>query len=325
MTKKSVILLILSFNMILNISFSQVPYSYETIDLKIDILSKTSKLIESEKIGSSVKGKNIKVLKVGKGKTHYLITGGMHARENINPSILLWTADYLVKERKELLKDVTIHIIPLLNPDGYKLAMNPKDHFIFGNDWKASELKANFNGVDLNKNFPTVYWDHEKDKLMDTKKQIRYFISNQDEPALKSFEGEKIQPETKALMDYMWKYDFKTYIDMHSRGEVIYWDTWQKPLEYRKYKSRLISYISKKLGYKKMDWVSYNQAKGYGYATDYFSLVKGGDAFTVETANININLPNSDYKNFEKAFNETKDLIYHLHKYYKDNELLKVD
>ncbi|MGM0380277.1 MAG: M14 family metallopeptidase, partial [Bacillota bacterium] len=174
MTKKSVILLILSFNMILNISFSQVPYSYETIDLKIDILSKTSKLIESEKIGSSVKGKNIKVLKVGKGKTHYLITGGMHARENINPSILLWTADYLVKERKDLLKDVTIHIIPLLNPDGYKLAMNPKAHFIFGNDWKASELKSNFNGVDLNKNFPTTYWDHQKDKLMDTKDQIKY-------------------------------------------------------------------------------------------------------------------------------------------------------
>ncbi|MCA9367386.1 hypothetical protein KC887_03955 [Candidatus Kaiserbacteria bacterium] len=109
-------------------------------------------------IGHSVEGRDIVSYTFGTGDTHLLFVGGIHGGYEAN-SINL--ANGVIEEFQNdtsLVPDnLTIHIIPALNPDGYARALDTTTTYT------DPQMRFNANGVDLNRNFdckwaPTSSW-----------------------------------------------------------------------------------------------------------------------------------------------------------------------
>ncbi len=103
-----------------------------------------------------------------------IVSSAIHGRESLNPALLLRMAeDYaLIRENEyrdpgldewqELLTDYSIYFLPLMNPDGYEIALRGFSEIrnpLFGNIAAAkgilhTEWKENGRGVDINRNFP---------------------------------------------------------------------------------------------------------------------------------------------------------------------------
>lgn len=174
-----------------------------------ELVSKLSKLRELYpdiltvgSAGSSVKGVDIPLVKLGKGSRYILLNGNLHAREYITANYLLDVIDeycyaYARSESlggypiRSLLSTFTLVIIPCLNPDGRALAIG-------GDVYR----KTNANGVDLNANFPTNW------------------VYKADGSAGGSAGSEA---ETKALIGVLNQYKFELVIDCHTAGNVIYY------------------------------------------------------------------------------------------------------
>jgi predicted deacylase len=108
-------------------------------------------------IGTSVESRPIEVFTFGTGEIDLLFVGGVHGGYEAN-SVRL--ADEMIAEFKvrpeTIPASVTVHIIPVLNPDGYALPTTASDQ----------ARRFNANGVDLNRNFdckwePTSSWRNE--------------------------------------------------------------------------------------------------------------------------------------------------------------------
>lgn len=103
-------------------------------------------------IGQSVKGENIYAMIISDnplvhevGEPEFKYVGNMHGDEVLGRELLLQLATYLCDNYGKsefistLVDSTRIHIIPSLNPDGYRLRQRP-----------------NKNMVDLNRNFPKI-------------------------------------------------------------------------------------------------------------------------------------------------------------------------
>ncbi len=88
-----------------------------------------SKIISSDKfkvkkIGESLEGRDIRMISYGTGKTHVLGWSQMHGDESTATMALVDILNFLITEdeftqfRKSLSDNLTIHFIPMLNPDG---------------------------------------------------------------------------------------------------------------------------------------------------------------------------------------------------------------
>jgi len=105
-------------------------------------------------IGTSVQARPISVHTFGTGATDLLFVGGVHGGYEANTVRLAETMITHLHETTDLIPaDITIHIIPNLNPDGYALPTNASDQ----------DRRFNANSVDLNRNFdckwaPTSSW-----------------------------------------------------------------------------------------------------------------------------------------------------------------------
>lgn len=85
---------------------------------------KDSDIIEISTAGYSIEGREIKLIKIGSGKTSVMAWSQMHGDESTATMALLdflsfmETKDELSEFKSELLKKITLYIIPMLNPDG---------------------------------------------------------------------------------------------------------------------------------------------------------------------------------------------------------------
>lgn len=109
-------------------------------------------------IGKSVDGMDIKAYHFGEGDKEVLFIGGIHGGYSWNTALLAYELiDWLKATPGVVPKDVTVTIIPVLNPDGLKLATG-KDGRFTASDVSTSEAtrisgRFNANEVDLNRNF----------------------------------------------------------------------------------------------------------------------------------------------------------------------------
>lgn len=109
-------------------------------------------------IGQSVDGADIKAYHFGEGDKEVLFIGGVHGGYSWNTALLAYELiDWLKATPGVVPSDVTVTIIPVLNPDGLKLVTGKDGRFTVS-DVSTSETtrisgRFNANEVDLNRNF----------------------------------------------------------------------------------------------------------------------------------------------------------------------------
>lgn len=121
-----------------------------------------------------------------------------------------------------LSREVTLWIVPMVNPDGVELVQNglneahPRYEELRslnpdGADY--SGWKANINGVDLNDQFP-AHWEEEVRRR------------GHDGPGPRDYPGlaPLSEPEAKAVYDFTIKQQFAMVLALHTQGQEIYWN-----------------------------------------------------------------------------------------------------
>jgi hypothetical protein len=79
--------------------------------------------IAAETIGASVEGRSLHHLWFGRGRTHVLFWSQMHGDESTATSALFDMLAYVTRHRHEpavvrVIDSLTVHVVPMLNPDG---------------------------------------------------------------------------------------------------------------------------------------------------------------------------------------------------------------
>jgi hypothetical protein len=309
----------------------------ENLYQKILLLEeKYPKLIDVEVLGYSNDNRPIYVVlmtedvsinkRVSEGyveKMHYFVESGIHSRENPGPNIVLkmieeYAKDYyddsvvLDYELKSILHDNVIHFIPMTNPDGYNLSYRGlytigksyQDKLLGYIDTDFRNYKSNLNGVDLNRNFPGLFYDIE----LEAWRNIWNMIHNDFRSFRPSgsfyfgpFEGSEV--ETQILMDYMLKFDFRNYLSFHSKGQVIYYNKWMLSEVHNERTFSLANKIAYVTGYDLIEGSRYTSSSGY--LTDYTAMNTLKPSITVETVYWEETLPVTS-KYVKKAYEEVK-------------------
>lgn len=231
------------------------------------------------------------MLRLGAGLKSLIVTGGIHGRESVNPTLLLRMAeDYCQAARDgtmlgeyqvgELLRRYSICLLPLANPDGYEIARNGFSaihnpvlrHLCRMKRIPASQWKANARGIDINRNFPCRSYVQQS--------LLEYPAS---------------ENETQILMRIFQELDSVAYMDFHSRGRVIYYYrqamTWPYNMRSRKLARRIQGLSSYSLGEPEEE--QQNSLAG-GNSVQFYSELTGLPALTVETVDEGEGFPLSD-------------------------------
>lgn len=210
-------------------------YTYDILTKDIGRLkNKYSDIITFHSIGTSLCGRKLHRLTIGTGSTHVFYNGAHHGMEWLTAALLIRfaeeCADTLQQGKKfrevnlyELFDDVTLEIVPMVNPDGVELAAhglsekNPNYHNLLamsGGDFSA--WQANNRGVDLNHNY-NAGWKQSKAAEEENGIQgagaTRY-----------SGIAPESEPESRAVANFTRQQQFDLVIAFHSQGQVIYWD-----------------------------------------------------------------------------------------------------
>lgn len=136
---------------------TDIAYTSDIVEIILESFRYKYKFLEFESIGKSVLGKDIQAIKIGAGTTHVLYVASTHANEWITtPLVLKFIEDYALayqnrtniydKSSLELFEKCTIHIVPLLNPDGVDLVNNALD----------TGSNAYQNALEISSNYPNI-------------------------------------------------------------------------------------------------------------------------------------------------------------------------
>lgn len=217
--------------------------SYKTIVSDMNILCNTyPELLELASAGSSERGRDMLMFKMGNGKKNALIIGAIHAREHITVKYLLRvvedyciayssTGTYAGYDLKKLFSEYTLYIMPCANPDGLEI-MYLNDMYDSGVKVKnLTDYKANAKGVDLNRNFP-LGWD-----------KIDNGVTSPNGYYFKGYAAGDAK-ETQNLMSLCQRMNFEFMLSFHVKGDCIFWgDTYntQNNSAYRAFAQKISS------------------------------------------------------------------------------------
>lgn len=255
-------------------------------------------LLKAEVIGLSEDGREIYLLKLGKGEKKSLMMGGVHAREIAATPLLMkmineYARHYYLEQDfegfnvRDLLDQTTLYIVPQVNPDGMEIAIhgnrtinNPELKKALENmGGSFEEWKANARGVDLNRNFACQYWGYDpawgfkRSPLFSPLPHAEFYCGNC--PA-----SEK---ETQAIQELMRNNDFKILFDLHSRGRTTYWFKPERSEEINKITEILAEELSKYSGYSLVPKSFLMPGRGTNGSTTDFADTLGIYPLTIET------------------------------------------
>lgn len=293
---------------------TDVSYSSLLTSLLIEGMTARFPFIKTTVIGKSVTGKELTVLTAGTGKKNIFINSGFHANEWLNiPVTLKFFEEYLTAvatdsrlcgySASELYKNTTVHLMPLVNPDGTDIATRADtsgEYFDKAKRISASYpdvpfpegWKANINGTDLNLQFPAG-WEKAK--------AIKY-AQGFTKPSPIEFVGFSplSEPEAKAVYSYTLNNDFLIILAYHSQGSIIYW----KYGNFLPPESERIGFIlSERSGYPLELTPPDSSFAGY---KDWFIQDFNRPGYTVETGIGKNPLP---IDQFDKIYEENKPLL----------------
>lgn len=213
---------------------NSIDYDYLQVKQNIQKLCEKYPIIHYSVIGRSCVGRDIPLLKIGRGAQYVLLAAAFHGSEHITTNLLLkFTEDLcgaLTLDRdiaginaRRALKDRGLMIVPLVNPDGCEISLrgsvgcgyleNAVKNIARGN---YKKWNANARGVDINHNF-SAGW--EKLHRLEQESGIKG-------PAMTRFGGysPESEPETLALTELCRNNRIRHALAFHSQGEVIYWN-----------------------------------------------------------------------------------------------------
>lgn len=273
-------------------------------------------------IGKSHDNRDIIMLKLGKGERKIICLGGVHGRESINPIVLMKLIEEYAKSYKnkylftpkdgfvseyektiyqyciyDLLNVYSFLFIPLLNPDGYLIALNGFNEIKDENLRKKcksmntlhKEWKLNARGIDINRNFPSKLWQAK---------------NVGDCPASEN--------ETKVLMKVFHTYKSECFVDFHSRGKEIYYYRRTMSQEYNQRQFHIATNLREITNYKLVKpelEVEINDTGGN--TVHYYSEHFQNPAITIETIDENEGFP-LDINLRQSTFLELKSMILEL-------------
>lgn len=177
---------------------------YTYYDLCIQIENLSHKII-----GKSLLGRDIFMIKEGSGEKKLLLNGAHHGIEYITAKICMDFCFYI----KGKVKNWSIFMIPMVNPDGVMIAQGLEKNTL-ENSYIANNItdenfyrkwKANARGVDLNHNYDA---DFKKLGAPGPQKCSGAFPES--------------EPESRAVANIVRAENFDMVICLHSQGEVIY-------------------------------------------------------------------------------------------------------
>jgi predicted deacylase len=151
-----------------------------------------------ERIGYSLEGRPLEVYRFGDGEQERMIVAGIHGGNEWNTITLANQLIGHLDQNPHLIPDdITLYILPNLNPDGEARA-----HDKYG--------RLNHNGVDLNRNFP-VNWKTDWDRA-----GCWNYIPTSGGT------GPGSEAETQALMKFINSHNIQALISYHSAALGIF-------------------------------------------------------------------------------------------------------
>lgn len=191
----------LLLSILLTLEIETLDFRYHKFNSLTNILRTYAKNYPNKtylySIGKSVGNRDLLVLAISatKPNEHLILRpevkyiGNIHGNEASSRELLLHFIDYLLttndKQVEQLLKTTRIHILPSMNPDGFENSIEGDCYSTLG--------RYNLNKVDLNRNFPD-------------------FFKNK---------SSIIQPETKAIINWLEMNTFLLSASFHSGSLVV--------------------------------------------------------------------------------------------------------
>ncbi|KAI1285167.1 Carboxypeptidase B [Halotydeus destructor] len=187
-------------------------------DYMDQLAAENSEIASTFNIGKSFEGRNLMVLKIGsKGRARatkpaILIDGGIHAREWVAVSSVLYIAQRLVNDYEDnpgvarLVDHFDWYLLPVANPDGYEYThtndrMWRKTRSITHSRWGCR-------GVDPNRNFD-FHWNE---------------VGTSDNPCSEIYAGARAfsEIESRAVAEFIMrkKDTLKLYLAVHSYSQL---------------------------------------------------------------------------------------------------------
>lgn len=162
-------------------------------------------------IGSSVQGRKIESFTYGTGSKKLVFVGGIHGGYEWNGVFLAYQfMDYLDQNLNTIPKDLSVIVIPNINPDGVFLVTGKEGRFAINDVSTSSTVLAsgrfNANQVDLNRNFDCKW----QPKSTWQKKTVSAGSSAFSEPEAKSFQDFILENKPDAVV--FW----------HSQANAVY-------------------------------------------------------------------------------------------------------
>lgn len=279
-------------------------YTYDMVMRDIYFLKQRyPDLCEIIKLGTTADGRDIIDVAVGSktASKDVIIQYSMHAREYINTLLGMKQLEELLKGMQggaeyngipysTILQDVRLHIIPLMNPDGVTISQLGFDGInsetiradlnkIWATDNEAgrgdvnlaaytSTWKANALGVDLNRNYDTLWEDAG--------------VGGTTEPSSARYPGPfaHSENETVALLALEEAVNCSAQIAYHSEGDLIFWNYGVEGDLYAK-DEQLAQVVAATTGYPLESTVTSNQSTSG--CSDYFIRELGVPSITIET------------------------------------------
>ena len=217
---------------------TDVPMTAQLCEQAILELVKRYPFLRTELLTETAFGRKIRTLVIGQGKRKVIYSAAHHANEWITTPVLLKFAEDFAQaledggkifnvDAKKLSDDVTIYMVPMVDPDGvdlvtgaikegegqYEIARALGANYPdipFPDGWKA-----NLQGVDLNLQYPAGWLQAREIK----------FSQGYTRPGPRDFVGRAPldQKESRALAGYTEYIDPDLILAYHAQGKEIYW------------------------------------------------------------------------------------------------------